>query len=77
MGRREPNSVDLWEKAVARGYELGAHRTEDSKRNTEDYVPETLKDQNGALKRYERCVNVLRLNSPGVLVADFTDQIGG
>ena len=45
---------DLWEKAIANGYKQGAHRTEDSKRDSTIYVPKTLKDQNGALKRYEK-----------------------
>jgi len=54
MGRHEPQSGYLWEKALAKGYKLGAHRAEDSKTNTETYVPKTLKDQNGALKRYEK-----------------------
>lgn len=31
----ELRSNDLWEKTVAKGYKLGAHRVEDSKRNTE------------------------------------------
>ncbi len=44
---------DLWKKAVANGYKQGAYRAEDSKRESTKYVPKTLKDQNGALKRYK------------------------
>ena len=54
MGRHEVQPDDLWEKAIAKGYKQGAHRTEDSKRDSTTYVPKTLKDQNGALKRYEK-----------------------
>jgi len=45
---------DLWEKAIVKGYKHGAHRIEDSRRDSTTYVPKTLKDQNGALKRYEK-----------------------
>ena len=53
MGRYEVQPEDLWEKAIAKGYKQGAHRTEDSKRDSTTYEPKTLKDQNGALKRYD------------------------
>ncbi len=54
MGRHEAHPDELWEKAIAKGYKQGAHRTEDSKRDSTTYVPKTLKDQNCALKRYEK-----------------------
>jgi hypothetical protein len=54
MGRQEASPEELWEKAVAKGYKHGAHRAEDSKRKSTTYVDKTLKDQNGALKRYEK-----------------------
>ena len=57
MGRHEPESDYLCERALTKGYKLGAHRAEDSKNNTETYIPKTLKDQNGALKRYEKYIN--------------------
>jgi hypothetical protein len=54
MGRQEVPPEELWEKAIANGYKQGAHKAEDSKRDSTSYVPRTLKDQNCALKRYER-----------------------
>lgn len=54
MGRRETHVENLWEKAVSKGYKPGAHWSEDSKRDSTTYVPKTLKDQNGALKRYQK-----------------------
>ena len=54
MGRQEIQPEDLWEKAIAKGYKQGAHRTKDSKRDSTTYVLKTLKDQNGALKRYKK-----------------------
>ena len=53
MGRHGPPPNGLWEKAVAKGYEPGAHRAGDSKRDAKGYRPKTVKDHNGALKRYE------------------------
>ncbi|KAL9040621.1 MAG: hypothetical protein Q9214_004411 [Letrouitia sp. 1 TL-2023] len=59
MGRRETHLENLWEKAVSKGYKPGAHWSEDSKRDSTTYVPKTLKDQNGALKSYQKWVDIM------------------
>lgn len=52
MGWQVVPPEELWEKAIANGYKHRAHGAEDSKRDSTRYVPKTLKDQNGAFKRY-------------------------
>ena len=42
MGRHEVQPDDLWEKTIAKGYKQGAHRTEDSKRDSSDRTTELL-----------------------------------
>ena len=54
IGQKEVPPQELWEKAIANGYKQGAYRAEDSKRDSMTYVPKTLRDQNGALKRYKK-----------------------
>ena len=44
----------LLDRAIANGYEQGAHEAEDSVRDNTTYVPKTLYDQNWALGRYEQ-----------------------
>ncbi len=46
MGWKGVPAEELLEKAIANGYEQGAHRTEDSIGDNTKYVRKTLKDQN-------------------------------
>ena len=54
MGRNHVSSVELLKRATANGYKQRAHQEEDSKRNNIKYVKKTLRDQNIALRRYEK-----------------------
>jgi len=54
MGRKDVPAEELLERAIANGYEPGAHQAEDSKRDNTKYVEKTLKNQNIALRRYEK-----------------------
>ena len=54
MGRQDVLPEELLAKAIANGYKQGAHHVEDSKRDRTKYVAKTLRDQNIALKRYEK-----------------------
>ena len=54
MGRNGKSPAELLKKAIANGYKQGAHQEEDSKKDSTYYVKETLKDQDIALRRYEK-----------------------
>ena len=54
MIQYETQLEDLEKKAISKSYEPKAHRNEDSKRDSIIYVPKTLKNQNGVLKRYKK-----------------------
>ncbi len=54
MGRTGISPAVLLERAIANGYIQGAHQEEDSKRDNTKYVKKTLRDQDIALRRYEK-----------------------
>ncbi|KAL6714267.1 hypothetical protein ACLMJK_007690 [Lecanora helva] len=54
MTRKAVSAQELRERAVANGYQYGAHREGDSVKSKTKYVPKTLKDQNMALNYYAR-----------------------
>ena len=54
MNRKKISSEELLARAKANDYEQSAHYKEDSLKNNTKYVRKTLKDQNCALKQYER-----------------------
>ena len=59
MGRRDTQREDYWleprpRAAEAKGYQGSAHRTEDSTRDTKNYKDKTTRDQDGALRLYEK-----------------------
>lgn len=54
MGRTDTSLAALLERAIANGYMQGTHQEEDSKRDNTKYVKKTLRDQNIALRRYEK-----------------------
>ncbi len=54
MGRNHVSPVELLKKATTNGYKQGAHQEEDSKRDNTKYVKKTLRDQDIALRRYEK-----------------------
>jgi len=54
MGQKDVSPASLLERAIANGYEQGAHQEEDSKRDNTKYVKKTLRDQDIALRRYEK-----------------------
>jgi hypothetical protein len=51
MGRKQ-TAEELNARAKANGYKKGAHREEDSRRDRNKHMDDTLKDQDGALDRY-------------------------
>ena len=59
MSRNHVSSVELLKKATVNGYKLKAHQKENSKRNNTKYVKKTLRNQNIALRRYEKWVQTL------------------
>ncbi|KAH0559526.1 hypothetical protein GP486_003955 [Trichoglossum hirsutum] len=61
MGRKAPTAKELLEKAAARGYQLGAHREKDVIKEIPKYVQKTLKDQNWALDRYVKFIEVTKM----------------
>ena len=54
MGPKGVPAEQLLERAIANGYEQGAHRVQDSIKDNTKYVKKTLKDQDWALGRYEK-----------------------
>ena len=54
MGRNNISPAELLERATANGYKQGAYQEEDSKRDNTKYVKKTLRDQDIALRRYEK-----------------------
>lgn len=54
MGRNDVSPAELLKRATANGYKQGAHQEEDSKRDSTKYVKKTLRDQDIALRRYEK-----------------------
>ena len=54
MGRKDVSAEQLLERAIANGYEQEAHQAEDSIRDSRKYGKKTLKDQDLALRRYEK-----------------------
>ncbi|KAI9764363.1 MAG: hypothetical protein M1840_008501 [Geoglossum simile] len=61
MGRKAPMAKELLEKAAARGYQPGAHREKDIIKEIPKYVQKTLKDQNWALSRYVKWIEVTEI----------------
>ena len=53
MSRHEARLEDLWENPITNGYKQRVRQTEDRKRDSTTYILKTLKDRNGALKRYK------------------------
>ena len=58
MSWKELPAEELLERAEANDYEQGAHQAEDSSKDNTKYVKKTLKDQNWALGRYEKSVQM-------------------
>ncbi|MCJ1456183.1 hypothetical protein MMC28_006543 [Mycoblastus sanguinarius] len=54
MTRKEVSAQGPLERARANGYKQGVHQVEDSIKDSAKYVPKTLKDQNTALRVYEK-----------------------
>jgi hypothetical protein len=54
MGRNNLSPAELLQRATANGYKQGAYQEEDSKRDNTKDVKKTLRDQNIALRRYEK-----------------------
>ena len=54
MGRKNESPAELLKKTIANSYKQGAHQEEDSKKDNTKYVKKTLRDQNIALRRYEK-----------------------
>ena len=46
---------ELLARAEAKGYKYGTHRTTDNSRDIKSYTKKTMRDQDGALKLYEKC----------------------
>lgn len=59
MNQHEAQLNNLWEKVIIKDYKQEAHWIENSKRNSMIYISKILKDQNDALKYYEKWVSVL------------------
>ena len=51
MGRQKTTD-ELNARDKANNYKRGAHREEDSRREQNKYMDDTIKDQDGALDRY-------------------------
>lgn len=56
MGPAPVSAEQLLQRAIANGYEHGAHHAEDSVKEKTTYVEKTLKDQKWALGRFEKSV---------------------
>ena len=56
MGRQSESAEALLARAAAKGYKRGYHHEKDSIRKRPQYVEKTLRDQNIALKLYEKSV---------------------
>ena len=76
MGWKEVPAEELLERAEANGYEQGAHQVEDSIKDNTKYVKKTLKDQNWALGRYEKSVQ-MSARSPSSYCTYTVEQMDG
>ena len=66
MGRTEASEKQLLAVAQARNYVPGVHRTEDIiTAGSKDYNKKTIKDQNTALRLYEKWVMPESFYQPG------------
>jgi hypothetical protein len=54
MSRKDNTTEELLARDQAKGYAYGAHRMEDSARSSKIYTQKTIRDQDGALKLYEK-----------------------
>ena len=56
MTTKNLSKEELLARVKAKGYSHGAHREEDTIKDIKTYKSKTLRDQDGALKLYERSV---------------------
>lgn len=54
MGWKEVPAEEFQEKTEANGYKQGVLQAEDNNKDNTQYVKKTLKDQNRALRCYEK-----------------------
>ena len=52
MGRKKATAEELEARAEANGYQLGAHREEDSRRDGNKHGDKAKKDQDATLRQY-------------------------